>query len=237
MSGMTDARALDVLRVVTNRAMQGSETREAYDHIAARLRVEAERIPSYEALLIIVQSVCGSLERAGLTDCDDPGEAIDVMRERLEAALSSTAAPDVDRRRPCDLRAAEAVAILLGQGWTLRDEKWEQPIAAPAPVAAPQRDPSTRRPEWTGMGWKPALVAGDAVAALPAKWREEGGTMESEGDEGYILMNLVADDLEAALAQDRASQAGAAVDTSTNEAWIARAESKLAAEREVGDVG
>lgn len=40
--------------------------------------------PSYDALLLIAQSVAGALSRAGLTDCDDPGEAIDVIRERLE---------------------------------------------------------------------------------------------------------------------------------------------------------
>ncbi len=43
------------------------------------------QVPSYGALLIIAQSVCGALERAGITDCDDPGEAIDVLRERYEA--------------------------------------------------------------------------------------------------------------------------------------------------------
>lgn len=43
------------------------------------------RSPSYESLLIISQSVASALERAGVTECDDPGEAIDLMRERLEA--------------------------------------------------------------------------------------------------------------------------------------------------------
>lgn len=46
------------------------------------------QVPSREALLIIVQSVCGALERAGLTDCDDPGKAIDAMRERYEARIA-----------------------------------------------------------------------------------------------------------------------------------------------------
>lgn len=46
------------------------------------------RSPSYDALLLIAQSVAGALERAGLTDCDDPGEAIDVIRERLEKRVS-----------------------------------------------------------------------------------------------------------------------------------------------------
>lgn len=47
-----------------------------------------EKGPSYEALLIIAQSVCGALDRAGVTDCDDPGEAIDVIRENLEARVA-----------------------------------------------------------------------------------------------------------------------------------------------------
>lgn len=46
---------------------------------------EPPRAPSYDALLIIAQSVCGALSRAGLTDCDDPGEAIDVIRESRDA--------------------------------------------------------------------------------------------------------------------------------------------------------
>ena len=58
----------------------------------------AGRAPSYDALLIIVQSVCGALERAGITDCDDPGEAIDVLREgyeaKLQAALGTAANAD-----------------------------------------------------------------------------------------------------------------------------------------------
>lgn len=38
-----------------------------------------DRSPSYDALLIIVQSVCAAFERAGITDCDDPGEVIDIL--------------------------------------------------------------------------------------------------------------------------------------------------------------
>lgn len=49
---------------------------------------ESVRYPSYDALLLIAQSVAGALECAGLTDCDDPGEAIDVIRERLERRIS-----------------------------------------------------------------------------------------------------------------------------------------------------
>lgn len=61
--------------------------------------------PSYDGLLLMMQSVCGALSRAGLTDCDDPGEAIDVIRERLEKRVaelerqllaSTSAAPGID---------------------------------------------------------------------------------------------------------------------------------------------
>lgn len=45
--------------------------------------------PSYDALLIIVQSVTGALSRAGLTDCDDPGEAVDVIRETRDARIAT----------------------------------------------------------------------------------------------------------------------------------------------------
>ena len=51
------------------------------------------RSPSYEACLLIIQSVCAALDRAGVDDCDDPGEAIDVMREGYERRL---AAPQVE---------------------------------------------------------------------------------------------------------------------------------------------
>lgn len=37
--------------------------------------------PSYDALLIIAQTVMGALARAGFDDCDDPGEAIDLIAE------------------------------------------------------------------------------------------------------------------------------------------------------------
>lgn len=55
---------------------------------AVRIGAPDDRCPSYNGLLIIAQSVCGALARAGLTDCDDPGEAIDVMRERYEARIA-----------------------------------------------------------------------------------------------------------------------------------------------------
>lgn len=43
------------------------------------LRDERRRSPSYDALLIISQSVAAALERAGVEECDDPGDAIDAL--------------------------------------------------------------------------------------------------------------------------------------------------------------
>lgn len=42
--------------------------------------------PSRAALETALQSVAAALERAGVTDCDDPGEAIDVLVADLRAA-------------------------------------------------------------------------------------------------------------------------------------------------------
>lgn len=61
--------------------------------------------PSYDALLLIVQSVAGALERAGVTDCDDPGEAIDVLRERAER--DGTAVPVESLGRDVSLKTAD----------------------------------------------------------------------------------------------------------------------------------
>jgi len=74
---------------------RSDETRAKFDSLLSET-VEAirgaepdDRSPSYDALLIIAQSVCAALNRAGLDDCDDPGEAIDVMREGYESRLES----------------------------------------------------------------------------------------------------------------------------------------------------
>lgn len=56
---------------------------------------ESAPSPSYDALLLIAHSVSGALARAGMTDCDDPGEAIDVIRESYEKRIA--AAEDVLR--------------------------------------------------------------------------------------------------------------------------------------------
>lgn len=66
--------------------------------------------PSYDALLLIVQSVCGALERAGVTDPDDPGEAIDVLRERWEKTAHKPAGA-VPMPEPFDIRDVQGVTL------------------------------------------------------------------------------------------------------------------------------
>ncbi len=56
---------------------------------------DAQQSPSYEALLLIVQSVSGALERAGVTDCDDPGEAIDVLLAKAPPPTNDAKAIDL----------------------------------------------------------------------------------------------------------------------------------------------
>jgi hypothetical protein len=71
------------------------------------------RAPSYHALLIIAQSVCGALDRAGITDCDDPGEAIDVMRERYEKRIA-----ELETAQP-----APGGEVAVPEGWVLVPRK------------------------------------------------------------------------------------------------------------------
>lgn len=113
-------------------------------------------VPSYDALLIIAQSVCGALARAGLTDCDDPGEAIDALREGYEKRIAALSVPE-----------GEAVAVLSsirelliandpaclgideaadGRPYPIRDEV----------IAAITRVLTTPQP---GDGWRPIAEA------------------------------------------------------------------------------
>lgn len=87
-------------------AVEGGRTccdrayKDGYD--TGKMHVPDKRSPSYDALLLIAQSVCGALARAGVQDCDDPGEAIDVIRERLEqriAELEAATPASADRQQ------------------------------------------------------------------------------------------------------------------------------------------
>lgn len=48
----------------------------------------SQQSPSYDALNIIALSVAAALERAGVTECDDPGEAIDVLVQGYERTIA-----------------------------------------------------------------------------------------------------------------------------------------------------
>lgn len=114
------------------------------------LRMDASaslRRPSYDALLIIAQSVCGALSRAGIDDCDDPGEAIDVMRERLEkevAALRTASQEDdgIDDDTSCAPGGPE-----WQRGFNAGREQGRREIPKPA---------STAR---AGVDWRPIETA------------------------------------------------------------------------------
>lgn len=88
--------------------------------------------PSYESLLIIAQSVCGALERAGMTDCDDPGEAIDVIRERLNRRIAELEAAPAQGGDETAWREGWAMAYcgaaLYGDDGELQDNRTFPPI-------------------------------------------------------------------------------------------------------------
>lgn len=117
-----DAKALAVAKVqkidcdsVSAAQVLASAGSVVVDHIAPTLRPteQERRSPSYEALLLIAHSVTGALARAGVLECDDPGEAIDVIRERLEARLASmTLAAATPPQHPDDL-AVDRFAVAM----------------------------------------------------------------------------------------------------------------------------
>lgn len=119
------------------------------DELERALAAQPARSPSYDALLIIARSVCGALDRAGITDCDDPGEAIDVMREgfqkRIAELESAQPAPDGEVALP---RHPFADVFVGAEGW---DHAEEAAILAYGDARAAA-----------------------AVAAVTERWREHG---------------------------------------------------------------
>jgi len=82
--------AAEVLAEMRQQTRDGWTSDGRLCQFADRLeRALSAQSQSYDALLLIAQSTVGALERAGVTDCDDPGEAIDVLRERWERKLSA----------------------------------------------------------------------------------------------------------------------------------------------------
>ena len=215
---MRDARALaDEYRPSMDLEVLHSWAAEA----AARLRGEAARSPSYDALLIIAQSVCGALERAGITDADDPGEAIDVMRERYESRIAELAAKGEQQAvaeyqvRLVNVKTRKVDAD--GYDWhRCTREEYEQGPCQGTHFAVEYRTLYTR-PQPAA----PAPVAGDAVR-IAAQRLIETLSVDSfvksstkNANAGFVDMRCwyamqgeVAA-LKSALAQDRASQAAA----------------------------
>ncbi|MGV1119203.1 hypothetical protein [Xanthomonas translucens] len=132
--------------------------------------------PSYDAILLIAQSVTGALSRAGFTDCDDPGEAIDVLRERYERRIAELLAA-----QPAESHASFALRALVAAGH-VQTAKVDEALAIAAnvlpassageqePVAVVGADFSLH---WAGSGPIAPLVerhgikVGDALYPAP----------------------------------------------------------------------
>ena len=197
---MTDARALDFIRVYLAPYAAHGEKDQVVEHIAARLRGDAA-----QPVAVAGDAMC--------VRCGDKPEGADSLNLTLSGLVTYG-----------------RVAANPAQGasrWHLMDLVRQMvPHLEAALSTQPAPSEQAGGPHFDDAA--PAPVAGDAVAKLPAKWRSAKGG-PGDYDRGRIAANQHnADELTAALAQDRAAQAGAPVDTSTNEAWIARAESKLA---------
>lgn len=100
MSAVSDD---DIEWMITKLRGIGGSSVAAAESAAAMLeslRDERRRSPSYDALLIISQSVAAALERAGVEECDDPGDAIDALAK--DAAryrwLRGDSCPDHSKR-------------------------------------------------------------------------------------------------------------------------------------------
>lgn len=94
----------------------------------------SQQSPSYDALNIIALSVAAALERAGVTECDDPGEAIDVLvqgYERTIARLSDAPSAPEQRAAPAerlgvddDLPPLPDTEHWLGETYTAAQMRW-----------------------------------------------------------------------------------------------------------------
>jgi len=214
MSGMTDARALELVEsaidLLRRERMDSNAERllGARNHIASRLRGEAQA----------EQQAVGEAGTMPGTDGFTMAcfKANDVpvgtpLYTRPQAALSSTAAPAIG-----DPINADSDADYLRK---LGDRIGGDCGAVLHTIAV-------------GLD-APAPVAGDAVERAAAAIFEcdSGQPWSAATTREREIMTRFA---RAALAQDRASKS-APVDTSTNEAWIARAESKLAAGVDVSE--
>jgi len=214
MSGMTDREAMKIISMNVARHQDRSPLAEALKHIATRLLGEAAPEGRAVALPEDVMDRCRDYTIEQLLDC--------AMQVHARSVMYGTKAQH---------EAAQAY----------RDEIVRRFNAAPAPVAgdavrnaldllagAKHEIPCVR----AAVGELEAALAQDR--ASPKCHASPTGKHQSAEDEPALSERWCqwCSEEFSADAQDRASQA---VDTSTNEAWIARAEAKLAAPVAVED--
>lgn len=138
------------------------------------------------------------------------GDRAFCVRDNLRciADLIATAAP-APVAGDLTLRARELLAVEF--------EREIPPFGKPQP----DRAADVRRGVWdhapahralvAALSSLAAPVAGDAVSRLPERWRSYKGSIYADNSAKQDALHDCADELEAALAQDRASQAGAGV--------------------------
>jgi len=257
MSGMTDAEAIGIVfAAISNEAYE--KTQPALHHIAARLRGEAQA--EQQGDIPFLWFATDDDGRCGIGA--DRATAVSDLGGVPEAV--SRVFPLYTRPQPTAVAGDESAAFdawFRGEQGTAYDGMWSfaraawmhraalSSTAAPAigdPINA-DSDADYLRKLGDRIGGDcgavlhtiavgldaPAPVAGDAVERAAAAIFEcdSGQPWSAATTREREIMTRFA---RAALAQDRASKS-APVDTSTNEAWIARAESKLAAGVDVSE--
>jgi len=140
------------------------------------MSAQEQRSPSYDSLLVIAQSVCAALARAGVTDCDDPGEAIDVMRENLEARVAFL---ESERRRLQEGAAPQPPAEAQPSAWRIL---WSPDFPETCELTSDGErvlkvqaldDPPYIQPLYAAPAEAQAQ-GGVVVTAKPLEWQEDG---------------------------------------------------------------
>lgn len=113
LPGKLRARAARLHGQTAGADLVADELEECAKDIEAAL---SRQSPSYEALDIIARSVASALERAGVTECDDPGEAIDVLREGYEQRIAVLSAQPEQQGAGSAIDAVISSALALIRG-------------------------------------------------------------------------------------------------------------------------
>lgn len=125
----------------------------------------SQQSPSYDALNIIALSVAAALERAGVTECDDPGEAIDVLMQGYERTIA----------RLSDALNAESGPTFMGE-MVLPQQQLSAAGVPEGYVLVQQRDAhalaewgkATAKPDGrSGVVWISARRVSDLLASAP----------------------------------------------------------------------